>query len=268
MFELGRIYTKIVSKLGLQLPETDPGIYLERASSNLRLGAEEKRELSRLALKLVRVAKRDWLTTGRRPSSITGASLVVAMEVLNHKSEIQTISSSLGIGSRTIQSHSRELKEALLQAIRDLQIPWYSSVNLNNICSFVPQLLKYWDFISSKKGPINAQPVQSINSAPPSFVKGEIKRSLQKARIERAKIRLAQILSNSFSRHDLNSNDHTGNKVVEDSITDQDLEVERMLLAGVDEEVILNCWSKSIPESLVCGDDEIDSFIPRRNSKD
>ncbi|KAJ1635204.1 cyclin-like protein, partial [Pavlovales sp. CCMP2436] len=80
VFALGSTFLKFTRLLNLQLPLIDPSLYIHRFASRLELG-DKMHVVSMLALRLVQRMKRDWIQTGRRPSGICGAALLVAARV-------------------------------------------------------------------------------------------------------------------------------------------------------------------------------------------
>ena len=62
------------------LPIIDPSLYIHRFASKLEFG-DKTHLVSMSALRLVQRMKRDWIQTGRRPSGICGAALLIAARV-------------------------------------------------------------------------------------------------------------------------------------------------------------------------------------------
>lgn len=76
-FQLGRTYFKLSKALCIVIPPTDPCLYVLRFASQLQFG-EKQHEVSMTALRLVQRMKRDSIHSGRRPSGICGAALLIA----------------------------------------------------------------------------------------------------------------------------------------------------------------------------------------------
>ncbi|CAH0594115.1 unnamed protein product [Chrysodeixis includens] len=76
-YQLGRTYFKLSRALCINIPPTDPCLYILRFSSQLQFG-EKSHEVSMTALRLVQRMKRDSIHSGRRPSGICGAALLIA----------------------------------------------------------------------------------------------------------------------------------------------------------------------------------------------
>ncbi|XP_050672011.1 transcription factor IIIB 90 kDa subunit isoform X2 [Leptidea sinapis] len=76
-YQLGRAYFKLSRALCINIPPTDPCLYIIRFSSQLQF-EEKQHEVSMTALRLVQRMKRDSIHSGRRPSGICGAALLIA----------------------------------------------------------------------------------------------------------------------------------------------------------------------------------------------
>lgn len=76
-YELGRTYLRLSQSLCINIPAVDPCLYILRFASKLGLGAKTQ-EVTNTALRLVKRMKRDSLHSGRRPSGLCGAALLMA----------------------------------------------------------------------------------------------------------------------------------------------------------------------------------------------
>lgn len=81
-YELGRIYLKISQALCIRIPSIDPCLYILRFANRLDFG-EKTHEVSMTALRLVQRMKRDCIHSGRRPSGLCGAALLIAARMHN-----------------------------------------------------------------------------------------------------------------------------------------------------------------------------------------
>ena len=80
VYMLGSCFLKFTRLLSLALPIIDPSLYIHRFASKLEFG-DKTHLVSMSALRLVQRMKRDWIQTGRRPSGICGAALLIAARV-------------------------------------------------------------------------------------------------------------------------------------------------------------------------------------------
>ncbi|XP_061938995.1 transcription factor IIIB 90 kDa subunit [Apis cerana] len=75
--ELGRTYLKFTQALCINIPSVDPCLYIMRFANKLEFG-EKTHEVSMTALRIVQRMKRDSIHSGRRPSGLCGAALLMA----------------------------------------------------------------------------------------------------------------------------------------------------------------------------------------------
>ncbi|XP_043276945.1 transcription factor IIIB 90 kDa subunit isoform X2 [Venturia canescens] len=75
--ELGRTYLRFTQALCINIPSMDPCLYIMRFANKLEFG-EKTHEVSMTALRLVQRMKRDSIHSGRRPSGLCGAALLMA----------------------------------------------------------------------------------------------------------------------------------------------------------------------------------------------
>ncbi|XP_035795516.1 transcription factor IIIB 90 kDa subunit-like [Anopheles albimanus] len=76
-YELGRTYLKLSQSLCINIPSIDPCIYIMRYANKLDF-REKTHEVSMTAQRLVQRMKKDSIHSGRRPSGLCGAALLLA----------------------------------------------------------------------------------------------------------------------------------------------------------------------------------------------
>ncbi|XP_065077012.1 transcription factor IIIB 90 kDa subunit [Ochlerotatus camptorhynchus] len=76
-YELGRTYLKLSQALCINIPSIDPCIYIMRYANKLEF-EEKTHEVSMTAQRLVQRMKKDSIHSGRRPSGLCGAALLLA----------------------------------------------------------------------------------------------------------------------------------------------------------------------------------------------
>jgi len=90
VYVLGHTFLQFCRLLNLQLPIIDPSLYIQRFAAKLEF--EEKTNIvASTALKIVARMKRDWILTGRRPSGICGAGLLIAARMHGFKRTMKEI---------------------------------------------------------------------------------------------------------------------------------------------------------------------------------
>lgn len=113
IFELGKTYLKLSNALCINIPPIDPCIYIVRFSNKLHkligTDASKVRDIELTALRLVQRMKRDWIHTGRRPSGLCGAALLVACRLNGIHCNIRDIIKIVQVCETTIRKRLAEL---------------------------------------------------------------------------------------------------------------------------------------------------------------
>ncbi|KAJ9095211.1 hypothetical protein QFC19_007666 [Naganishia cerealis] len=108
VFELGSTYLKLVRKLNLKdIPLIDPSIYIARFAGLLEFG-EDTRRVAQDASRLVSRFERDWMQTGRRPSGICGACLILAARMNNYRRSVAEVVQVVKIADVTLRKRLAE----------------------------------------------------------------------------------------------------------------------------------------------------------------
>lgn len=76
-YELGRTYLRLSQALCINIPAVDPCLYILRFAAKLQFGVKTQ-QVTNTALRLVQRMKRDSIHSGRRPSGLCGAALLMA----------------------------------------------------------------------------------------------------------------------------------------------------------------------------------------------
>lgn len=112
IFELGKTYLKLSTALDIKIPPIDPCIYIVRFSNRLHklIGTDASRilDIELTALRLVQRMKRDWIHTGRRPSGLCGAALLVACRLNGVHCNITEIIKIVQVCETTIRKRLTE----------------------------------------------------------------------------------------------------------------------------------------------------------------
>lgn len=109
MFVLGATYLKLRKQLGLQMPVIDPSLFISRFAALLEFG-EETQKVAQDAVRLVSRMQRDWMDTGRRPSGLCGACLLLAARMNNFRRSIAEIIQVVKIGDVTLRKRLEEFR--------------------------------------------------------------------------------------------------------------------------------------------------------------
>lgn len=110
VYELGKAFLKLSSSLCLNIPAIDPCLYIVRFAHHLEFG-EKTHEVSMTALRMVQRMKRDWMHTGRRPSGLCGAALLVASRLHDFNRTVRDLVRVVKVCETTIRKRLTEFSE-------------------------------------------------------------------------------------------------------------------------------------------------------------
>ncbi|RKP15496.1 cyclin-like protein, partial [Piptocephalis cylindrospora] len=125
VFVIGATFLTLVKLLGLQLPLVDPSIYIHRFAAALEFG-DKTQAVAADALRLVRRMSIDWIQTGRRPSGICGACLLIAARMHDFRRTKKEVIRVVKIGDATLQRRLNEFEKTPSSAmtVSDFQSVW------------------------------------------------------------------------------------------------------------------------------------------------
>ena len=121
VYVLGSTFLKFTRLLSLVLPIIDPSLYIHRFASRLELG-DKTHLVSMSALRLVQRMKRDWIQTGRRPSGICGAALLIAARVHGFRRTQREVVRIVRICDVTLRKRLAEFTQTPLGALTARQL--------------------------------------------------------------------------------------------------------------------------------------------------
>ena len=107
---LGKLAMKFAYLLCIKLPEIDPGLFIPRFAQKLNFG-EKTHEVTYTALRLVQRMNRDWMATGRRPSGLCGAALLVSARLYDFERSLDDIVKVVKIGKTTLRKRMLEFED-------------------------------------------------------------------------------------------------------------------------------------------------------------
>ncbi|PAV84451.1 hypothetical protein WR25_09287 [Diploscapter pachys] len=126
VFELGRTLSFISRSLRINLPTTDPCLYIMRFACLLEFGDKQK-EVVTLATRLVERMKKDWISSGRRPTGLCGAALLIAARSHNFNRSISDVVRVVHISEAVVRKRLEEFGQTPSAA---LTIDEFSSIDL------------------------------------------------------------------------------------------------------------------------------------------
>ncbi|XP_074547546.1 BRF1 general transcription factor IIIB subunit a [Halichoeres trimaculatus] len=110
VYVLGRTFLVLARELCINAPAIDPCLYIPRFAQLLEFG-EKNHDVSMTAMRLVQRMKRDWMHTGRRPSGLCGAALLVAARMYDFRRTIKEIVSVVKVCETTLRKRLTEFED-------------------------------------------------------------------------------------------------------------------------------------------------------------
>jgi transcription factor IIIB subunit 2 len=107
VFDLGRTLNFLTRTLKINLPTTDPCLYIVRFAVMLELGDKVDR-IASLATRIVQRMKLDWMATGRRPTGLCGAALLLAARAFDVNRAVADIVNIVHISETVIRKRLDE----------------------------------------------------------------------------------------------------------------------------------------------------------------
>uniref|UniRef100_A0A8C6Q9D7 Transcription factor IIIB 90 kDa subunit n=1 Tax=Nannospalax galili TaxID=1026970 RepID=A0A8C6Q9D7_NANGA len=118
-----------VYTLGI-MSATDPCLYIPRFAHLLEFG-EKNHEVSMTALRLLQRMKRDWMHTGRRPSGLCGAALLVAARMHDFRRTVKEVISVVKVCESTLRKRLTEFEDT---PTSQLTIDEFMKIDLEEEC--------------------------------------------------------------------------------------------------------------------------------------
>lgn len=107
---LGKLAMKFAYLLRINLPQIDPGLFIPRFAQKLEFG-EKTHDVTYTALRLVERMDHDWMATGRRPSGLCGAALIVSARMYGFERSLDDIVKVVKIGKTTLRKRMLEFED-------------------------------------------------------------------------------------------------------------------------------------------------------------
>mmetsp|Transcript_27323 Transcript_27323/g.56817 ORF Transcript_27323/g.56817 Transcript_27323/m.56817 type:complete len:343 (-) Transcript_27323:1020-2048(-) len=119
--KIGAIFLKFIRNLNITLPVIDPSLFVHRFAFSLQFG-NKTNMIARSALRLIARMKRDWMATGRRPSGLCGAALLIASRMHGVKRTQKEIGDIVRIGNIVLRSRLREIDKTSISNLTIYEI--------------------------------------------------------------------------------------------------------------------------------------------------
>ncbi|KAM9842512.1 BRF1 general transcription factor IIIB subunit a [Aulostomus maculatus] len=130
VFVLGRTFLLLSRELCINAQAIDPCLYIPRFAQMLEFG-EKNHDVSMTALRLVQRMKRDWMHTGRRPSGLCGAALLVAARMHEFRRTVKEIVSVVKVCEGTLRKRLTEFENTPTSL---LTIEEFMKIDLDQEC--------------------------------------------------------------------------------------------------------------------------------------
>mmetsp|Transcript_7457 Transcript_7457/g.15219 ORF Transcript_7457/g.15219 Transcript_7457/m.15219 type:complete len:486 (+) Transcript_7457:56-1513(+) len=121
LYALGTTFLKFSRLMNIELPIIDPSLYIHRFASKLEFG-EKTHQVALTALRLVARMKRDWMSHGRRPSGLCGASLLVSARVHGFYRSLTDVVKVVRIGPSALRERLLEFDRTSTSSMTVRQI--------------------------------------------------------------------------------------------------------------------------------------------------
>ncbi|XP_040025587.1 transcription factor IIIB 90 kDa subunit [Gasterosteus aculeatus] len=130
VYILGKTFLLLARELCINAPAIDPCLYIPRFAHMLEFGLKTH-EVSMTALRLVQRMKRDWMHTGRRPSGLCGAALLVAARMHKFRRTVKDVISVVKVCQTTLRKRLTEFEDT---PTSQLTIDEFMKVDLEQEC--------------------------------------------------------------------------------------------------------------------------------------
>lgn len=108
VFQLNKIYLKLIKLLHFEIKKNDPSLYVPRFLKALKFEQDKEKEILEFVLKLLAKMRRNWLAKGRRPSGLIAACFYIACRCFNIEKSYKEISKVLKVSEETIRKRVNE----------------------------------------------------------------------------------------------------------------------------------------------------------------
>ncbi|XP_064420844.1 transcription factor IIIB 90 kDa subunit isoform X2 [Latimeria chalumnae] len=130
VYVLGKTFLLLARELCINAPAIDPCLYIPRFAQMLEFG-DKNREVSMTALRLLQRMKRDWMHTGRRPSGLCGAALLVASRMHDFRRTIKEVIRVVKVCESTLRKRLTEFEDT---PTSQLTIDEFMKIDLEQEC--------------------------------------------------------------------------------------------------------------------------------------
>uniref|UniRef100_A0A3Q3XC88 Transcription factor IIIB 90 kDa subunit n=1 Tax=Mola mola TaxID=94237 RepID=A0A3Q3XC88_MOLML len=184
VYILGKTFLLLARELCINAPAIDPCLYIPRFAHMLEFGAKTH-EVSMTALRLVQRMKRDWMHTGRRPSGLCGAALLVAARMHKFRRTVKDVIGVVKVCQTTLRKRLTEFEDT---PTSQLTIDEFMRAKIQEVDLSVSNWLMTTEQTNRLHSPLLLQLEQELNrkldgvEGEISCYKDEIETELEKSR--------------------------------------------------------------------------------------
>ncbi|PRP84357.1 transcription factor IIIB 90 kDa subunit-like [Planoprotostelium fungivorum] len=145
VFEVGRYYIRVKRKLGIELEEADPRMYIEHLLGNngVNIDAAKRPIVLRQALEILDAIKE--IEVGRRPNIVIGAVVMLACQTHSVYMDKETVAEFVHSNANTVSLRLKEIKGYFVTFSKFL--PFGDHTSKKTIHNLVPDILRHQKLI-------------------------------------------------------------------------------------------------------------------------
>jgi transcription factor IIIB 90 kDa subunit len=162
LFLLGTVYRKLVKLLHLQVPLIDPSLFIHRFCAKLEFD-DKTNKVTMTANRIVQRMRRDWMSSGRRPTGLCGAAILISARYHGFKRSTQQILQVVRVCNDTIRKRLEEFEKTLVASLTREEFENLDLENSDLGESFPPS---FKPFINSEKKAIENSLAMPIKTNP------------------------------------------------------------------------------------------------------
>jgi transcription factor IIIB subunit 2 len=114
--KIGFEFLKFLKITRIPLPVIDPSVYIHRFVSKLNLG-EKTNVITLSALRLIARMKRNWMSTGRKPTGLCGAAILLSARIHGMKKNQKEICKIVRIGIQALRCRLLEVEKTSIKKL-------------------------------------------------------------------------------------------------------------------------------------------------------
>lgn len=107
--EIARSYSVIVRNLDMRMPIDDPTYYVTKVAEKAKVSSD----VEGLAIHLIKIAKKNYATTGKDPSGLAAAILYLSARMLKEKVTQARLAKAANVTEVTVRNRKRDLMKSL-----------------------------------------------------------------------------------------------------------------------------------------------------------